>query len=424
VASESGHGETATVGVWIDAGSRDETPSNNGVAHFLEHLIFKGTPKRSQHQLELQIENMGGHLNAYTSREQTVYYAKVFKSDVPVAMDMLGDILQNANFDEAAVNREREVILREMEEVEKQQEEVIFDRLHETAFQDNALGMSILGPRENINKITSKDLKDFISKQYTPDRIVVAGAGAVPHAQLVELADKMFGRLPAAKAKADPVFRVQQKAKFTGSDLRLRDDDLPLAHIAIAVESAPWTSPHAFPLMIMQTLLGTWDHTSGFGANMASKLCQTVAEQEAATSVMSFSTQYKDTGLFGVYAVAPPTKLNDVSWIIMEAMVRLCHKVTEEEVARARNQLKATMITQLDGTAAVCEDIGRQLLTYGRRMTPAEVFARIDAVDAAAVKEAANLFINDNDLAVAAIGPIHELPDYNFLRRRTYWQRT
>jgi len=139
---------------------------------------------------------------------------------------------------------------------------------------------------------------------------------------------------------------------------------------------------------------------------------------------MSFNTCYKDTGLFGVYGVAPPTKVNDLSWIILEAMVRLCHKVTEDEVARARNQLKATMISQLDGSAAVCEDIGRQLLTYGRRMTPAEVFARIDAVDAAAVKEAANIFINDQELAVAGTGPVYELPDLNFLRRRTYWQRT
>ena len=157
--------------------------------------------------------------------------------------------------------------------------------------------------------------------------------------------------------------------------------------------------------------------------HQASKLCQTVAENEAATSIMSFNTAYKDTGLFGVYAVAPQTKLNDLSWIILEAMVRLCHKVTEEEVARARNQLKATMIAQRDGTSAICEDIGRQLLTYGRRMTPAEVFARIDAVDASAVKEAANIYINDQDLAVAATGPVYELPDYNFLRRHTYWQR-
>lgn len=150
VASEGSHGETATVGVWIGAGSRYETAQNNGAAHFLEHMAFKGTSKRTQHQLEVEIENMGGHLNAYTSREQTVYYAKVFKKDVPQAMDILSDILQNSKLDDAAIERERDVILREMEEVNKQQEEVIFDRLHETAFQGNGLGRTILGPIENV----------------------------------------------------------------------------------------------------------------------------------------------------------------------------------------------------------------------------------------------------------------------------------
>ena len=367
---------------------------------------------------------MGGHLNAYTSREQTVFYAKVFKKDVPRAMQILGDMLQNSNLDEAAINREREVILREMEEVEKMHEEVIFDHLHETAYQGSSLGLNILGPRENIAKLTKKDLQDFVKTQYTAPRFVVAGAGAVDHKQLVELADKTFGGLPKGSGKVDTITRVSSPAKFVGSDLRFRDDREHLAHLAIAVESASWTSEHTFPLMVMQTLLGCWDRTSGSGANMASKLCQAVAEQEAAVSVLTFNTSYKDTGLFGVYATAEPNRLNDLSWIIMESMVRLCHKVTEEEVARARNQLKATMISQMDNAAAIAEDIGRQLIVYGRRLTPSEIFARIDAVDAAAVKAAANAFINDQDLAVAAFGPIHEMPDYNFLRRRTYWLRT
>jgi processing peptidase subunit beta len=398
---------------------------NNGVAHFYEHMAFKGTKNRTQYQLEMEIENMGGHLNAYTSREQTVFYAKVFKKDVPKAMEILGDILQNANLDDAAINREREVILREMEEVEKMHEEVIFDHLHETAFQGSSLGLNILGPRENILKISKKDLQDFVKTQYTAPRFVVAGAGAVDHKQLVELADRTFGGLPKGSAsKVDTISRVSSPAKFTGSDLRFRDDREHLAHLAIAVESACWTSEHTFPLMIMQTLLGCWDRTSGSGANMASKLCQAVAEQEAAVSVLTFNTSYKDTGLFGVYAVAEQNRLNDLSWIIMESMVRLCHKVTEDEVARARNQLKATMISQMDNASAIAEDIGRQLIVYGRRLTPSEIFARIDAVDAAAVRAAANTFINDQDLAVTAFGPIHEMPDYNFLRRRTYWLRT
>jgi processing peptidase subunit beta len=303
-------------------------------------------------------------------------------------------------------------------------EEVVFDNLHETAFQGSSLGMTILGSEENIRNMTRDHLEKFVKTNYTAPRFVVAGAGAVDHKQLVELSEKVFAGLPKGSGKVDTKRRASSPAKFTGSDLRFRDDREPLAHMAIAVEGASWTSEHTFPLMIMQTLLGCWDHTSGSGVNMASKLCQAMAEQEAAVSVLTFNTSYVDTGLFGVYAVCPPNRLNDASWIIMESMVRLCHKVTDEEVIRARNQLKSTMISQMDNASAIAEDIGRQLIVYGRRLTPAEIFARIDAVDAAAVRAAANQFINDQDLAVTSFGPTHEMPDYNFLRRRTYWLRT
>ncbi|KAF4321708.1 hypothetical protein BBO99_00001688 [Phytophthora kernoviae] len=419
VASEGSHGETATVGVWIGAGSRYETAQNNGAAHFLEHMAFKGTSKRTQQQLELEIENMGGHLNAYTSREQTVYYAKVFKKDVPRAMDILSDILQNSKLDEGAIERERDVILREMEEVNKQQEEVVFDRLHETAFMGNGLGRTILGPIENIRNLKKSDLQDYIATHYTAPRMVIAGAGAVDHSQLVELAQKSFGDLPTTPA-VDPTL---EPVRFVGSDVRVKDDKMPLAHVAIAFEGFSWTSEHSFPLLIMQTLLGSWDRTSGAGMNMSSKLGQVIAEKELAHSYMSFNTCYQDTGLFGVYAVGDKYKLNDLTWYTMEAMVRLVHKTTDEEVERAKTQLKANMLMQLDGSSPICEDIGRQMLTYGRRMTPAEIFARIDAVDAAAVRQTADEVINDKEHALAATGPIHELPDYNFIRRRSYWLR-
>ncbi|OQS01036.1 mitochondrial-processing peptidase subunit beta [Achlya hypogyna] len=417
VASEGGHGETATVGVWIGAGSRYETEANNGAAHFLEHMAFKGTAKRTQQQLEMEIENMGGHLNAYTSREQTVYYAKVFKKDVPQALDILSDILQNSKLDEAAIERERDVILREMEEVNKQQEEVIFDRLHETAFMGNGLGRTILGSEENVRSLSKADLQDYIATHYTAPRMVVAGAGAVDHSQLVDLAQSAFGNLPSEPRVAPTL----ETPRFVGSDIRLRDDDLPLAHVAIGFEGYGWTSEHSFPLLVMQTLLGSWDRTSSAGMNMSSKLGQVVAEQELAHSFMSFNTCYQDTGLFGIYAVADKYKLNDLTWYIMEAMVRLVHKTSDEEVERAKTQLKASILMQLDGSSPVCEDIGRQLLVYGRRLTPAEIFARIDAVDAAAIRATADQVINDKEHALAAVGPIHELPDYNFIRRRSYW---
>jgi processing peptidase subunit beta len=217
VASETVQGsETATVGVWIDAGSRYETASNNGVAHFLEHLAFKGTEKRNQQQLEVEIENMGGHLNAYTSREQTVYFAKVFKNDVGKAVEILSDILLNSKLDTSAIERERDVILREMSEVNKQQEELVLDHLHATAFQGTGLGRTILGPEENILNLSRTDLVDYIQQHYTAPRMVIAGAGAVNHEELCGLAGEHFGNLPTAPKNG--VELGMEPALFTGSD--------------------------------------------------------------------------------------------------------------------------------------------------------------------------------------------------------------
>lgn len=426
VASETVMGSsTATVGVWIDAGSRYETARNNGAAHFLEHMAFKGTQKRTQQQLEVEIENMGGHLNAYTSREQTVYFAKVFEEDVGRAVEILSDILLHSKLDEGAMERERSVILREMSEVNKQQEELVLDHLHATAFQGTGLGRTILGPEENIRSLQRTDLTSYISTHYTAPRMVIAGAGAVQHEQLCDLAGKYFGDDLGSGGGADSsaVEVAMDPAYFTGSDVRVRFDSDHTAHVALAFEGASWTSEYAFPLMLMQTILGSYDRASGAGKNLASKMCQEVAQHELAHSVSTFNTCYKDTGLFGVYLVAADNKLDDLLWYVMNNLVRLVHSPSEEEVQRAKTNLKATMLMGLDGHSNVAEDIGRQLLTYGRRMTPAEIFSRIDSITVDDVKATAAKFINDEDHALAAVGGIHELPDYTWIRRHSYFLR-
>lgn len=256
------------MGVWIDAGSRYENRNNNGAAHFLEHMAFKGTSKRSKRDLELEIENMGGHLNAYTSREQTVYFAKVFKDDVPKAVEILADILQNSQLSEEAIRAERDVILREQIEVGKNYEEAILDHLHETAFMNSSLGQTILGPEENIKKLTRNDLKNYIQTHYTADRFVIAGAGAIQHDQLVDLVKTHFGSLPSGGNKDAAAI---QPTKFVGSDVRIRYDSMSEAHVAIAFQGASWTSEYAFPLMVIQTLLGTWDRSNPSNRNATSK---------------------------------------------------------------------------------------------------------------------------------------------------------
>ncbi|CAG8574153.1 4468_t:CDS:2 [Rhizophagus irregularis] len=399
--------QTATVGVWIDAGSRAENAKNNGAAHFLEHMAFKGTKSRSQHQLELFIENIGAHLNAYTSREQTVYYAKTFKDDVNIAVEILSDILQNSKLDSHAIERERDVILREQEEVDKLLDEVVFDHLHATAFQGHSLGRTILGPKENILSLKRDDLIDYINKNYTADRMVLVGTGGIQHDKLVDLAKKHFSSLPASPNSLLPRSSHGEKPTFTGSEVRVRNDELPQAHIALAVESVGWTSQDYYPMLVAQAVIGTWDRSLGSAAHSSSRLSQIIHENHLANSFQAFNTSYSDTGLFGVYLISENK----------EQLDDLVHfTFTEAEVERAKQQLKASLLLNLDGTTAVAEDIGRQLITTGKRQSPQEVEAIISKVTADDVRRVAGEYLWDQDVAVVGVGPVEGLPDYNRVR--------
>ncbi|KAJ7430053.1 Metalloenzyme, LuxS/M16 peptidase-like protein [Mycena galericulata] len=397
------HAQTATVGVWIDAGSRAETDATNGTAHFLEHMAFKGTGKRTQHALELEVENIGAHLNAYTSREQTVYYAKSFRKDVPTAVDIISDILQNSKLENAAIERERDVILREQQEVDKQLEEVVFDHLHSVAFQHQPLGRTILGPKANILSIKRGDLDAYIKTNYTADRMVLVGTGGVDHAELVKLAEKHFSSLPVPS--------------FVGSEVRLRDDELGAAHIAIAVEGVGWSSPDYFPMMVLQSVFGNWDRSLGSAPHLSSRLSHIVAEHSLANSFMSFSTSYADTGLWGIYMVSENfMNLDDLVHFTLKEWTRMSIAPTSIEVERAKSQLKAGLLLGLDGSTAIAEDIGRQIVTSGRRMSPRQIEQAVDAVSLEDITRVAKKYLWDKDFAMAAVGNIEGLLDYNRIR--------
>lgn len=232
-------------------------------------------------------------------RENTVYFAKAFNSDVPATVDILSDILQNSKLEEGAINRERDVILREQEEVDKQLEEVVFDHLHATAFQGQPLGRTILGPKENIESIQREDLVDYIKTNYTADRMVLVGSGGVPHDQLVQLAEKHFASLPSQpQTSGMAAIAAEQKRKpdFVGSEVRVRDDTIPTANIAIAVEGVSWNDNDYFTALITQAIVGNWDRAMGNSPYLGSKLSTFVNEHRLANSFMSFSTSYSDTG--------------------------------------------------------------------------------------------------------------------------------
>jgi processing peptidase subunit beta len=423
VATEANpHAETATVGIWINSGSRFETDANNGAAHFLEHILFKGTKNRTVKDLEVEIENMGGSLNAYTGREQTCYYAKVMKADVGRAVSILSDILLNSKLEERAIERERDVILREMEEVNKQTSELVFDHLHATAFQHSPLGRTILGPEANIRSLTRQDLVDYMAAHYRGPRMVLAAAGAVDHEELVKLAAGAFGSVPDEDRSVSQLIKADP-ATFTGSSVYDRHPDTDKCSFAVAWKGASWADPDSVPLMVMQTMLGGWDKSNPAGKHAGSLLTQKIATGGLADAYMAFNTNYHDSGLFGVYAVTDRDRSGDAAWAIMNEATKLCYEVSEADVTRARNQLKASLLFLHDSSQHVAESIGRELLVYGRRVPKAEMFARLDAVDADTVRAVADRFLYDQDVAVAAVGDTQFLGDYNWWRRRTYWIR-
>lgn len=420
VATEDYGLPTCTVGMWIDAGSRFETEKTNGTAHFLEHMAFKGTSRRSQTDLELEVENMGAHLNAYTSREQTVYYAKAFSKDLPKAVDILSDILQNSTLGEAEIERERGVILREMQEVETNLQEVVFDHLHSTAYQGTPLGRTILGPSENIKSITAKNLRDYISTHYKAPRMVLAAAGGVNHDELVKYAEEHFGGL-----SSDNNTEVQslQPCRFTGSEIKVRDDDYRLAHVAITVEGTSWSDADTIPLMVASTLIGSWDRGMASGGNVGSRLAQLSGQHNLCHSFQAFNTCYADTGLWGVYFVTDRSKIDDFMMALQDEWMKLCTQVTESEVTRAKNLLRTNMLLQLDGSTPICEEMGRQLLVYNRRLPLSELEERIEAVNANVIRQVCMKHIYDKCPAVAGVGPIEQIPDYNRTRGRMWWAR-
>jgi len=416
---------SATVGVYIDTGSRYETKDNNGVAHFLEHLAFKGTNKRTQVQLESEIENIGGHLNAYTSREMTCYYAQVVKKDVGQAMDILSDILLNSQYNEGAVNRERLTILQEMEHVyQDSKEELIFDHLHETAFQGTPLAYTILGPVENIQKMDSQMIKEYVNNHYTGNRMVIAAAGAVDHDQLVKLASDYFGAVPANSPTGQTIQRVP--AHFTGSDFEERWDEMSKAYYAFAYPTPGWNHPDAIPLMYFHQLLGEWDLSMGSAENTTIPLARTYFSDPADPWVekyFAFNTLYNDIGLFGIYLCCHPYRLLDSIHYARFQMNEYAYAVKPFEIDLVRNKLKANVLFGLDNTAQVAEDMGRQLLTHQRRIHPTEMLARIDDVDVNAVRTAIHKYFIDRDHVAAALGAVHENSDYQEIRQRSYSKR-
>ncbi|VDM57321.1 unnamed protein product, partial [Angiostrongylus costaricensis] len=384
IATEDTNMSTATIGVWIDTGSRYENEKNNGTAHFLEHMAFKGTSRRSRNELELEVENIGAHLNAYTSREQTVYYAKCFSTDLEHSVDILSDILLNSKLSPRDIEAERSVILREMQEVEQNFQEVVFDHLHMGAFEGNSLSMTILGPVENINSIKREDLINYIQTHYRSGRMVLSAAGGVNHKEVVGLAEKYFGGLQHGDASAN-----FHPAVFKPCEIHLPIVGMDLIYGAMVVEGVSWTHEDNLALMVANTvrnsiLISARDPTRlrrehfSCDVNAPSRLAVRLGRNAGVQSFQAFNTCYKDTGLIGVYFVAEEAASEALVGSIVDEWRWLASEVDAESVDCGKRTLLTNLLLMLDGSTPICEDIGRQLLCYGRRIPVPELELRIE----------------------------------------------
>lgn len=393
--------ETVSLGVWAAVGARNETREVNGVAHLLEHMAFKGTERRSARAIAEEIEAVGGHLNAYTSREQTAFYAKVLAEDVPLAVDIIADILQHSVFDPEELARERAVVLQEIGQAEDTPDDIIFDLFQEAAYPGQPMGWPILGRAEIVRNLSREAIGGYMRRHYAPRRLILAAAGRIDHERLVELA-AAFDSLPGRDI-GSPV-----PAAYRGGEHR-EDRDLEQVHVVLGFDGLAYADPDYHAASVYSTLIG---------GGMSSRLFQEVREKRGLVySIYSFSSSYTDGGLFGIYAGTGESEVAELMPVVCDELVKSADTIEPQEVARARAQLKAGILMARESTGSRCEQLAQQLIVYGRPIPPEETVGKIDAVGTEDVARVARRILGSPP-TLAALGPLGRLEPLERIAQR------
>ncbi|MEM8980378.1 MAG: pitrilysin family protein [Pseudomonadota bacterium] len=395
--------KSASIGIWVNAGGRHERLEQNGIAHFLEHMAFKGTNRRSALEIAECIEDVGGYINAYTSREQTAYYARVLEADVPLAFDVISDIVLNPLFDEDEIEVERGVILQEIGQTLDTPDDIVFDWLQEEAYPDQPIGRTILGPTERVKSFLKEDLSAFVHEHYSPDQMILSAAGAVDHDQLVRLAEETFGHLlrrPSLETQA---------AAFKGGERR-KIKDLEQVHFALAFEGPNYRDPMIYTSQIFST---------AFCGGMSSRLFQEAREKRGLCyTIFAQSGAYADTGLTTLYAGTSAHQIDELMMLCMDELKRASDDMSLEEVARARAQMKAGMLMGLESPSSRAERLARLYAIWGRIPDLEETIAHVDAVSTGDVREFAHRLAEERRVAMSIYGPAEKAPSLEALRAR------
>ncbi len=394
---------SASIGVYVTAGGRHERIEQNGIAHFLEHMAFKGTPTRSAQRIAEEIEDVGGYINAYTGKEMTAYYARVLAADVELALDLLADILQNPLFNEADIEVERGVILQEIGQALDTPDDIIFDWLQETAYPDQPIGRTILGPSERVTGFGRQDFASFVGEHYGADQIIIAAAGAVDPDRIFAQVERLFHNRPRAT-------RLETaSARFSVGERR-ETRDLEQIHLTLGFESPAARDDDAYAAQIYSVALG---------GGMSSRLFQELRERRGLCyTIFTQAGSYADTGLLTLYAGTGQAQIRELAEVTMDELRRAAGGLSEAEIARARAQMKAGLLMGLENPSARAERLARMLATWDRIPTPEETVARIDAVTAADLRAFGERLIGGPGPAIAMIGPVGDAPEREALARR------
>jgi len=385
---------SVALGIWVKVGSRYELPAQNGISHFLEHMFFKGTKKRSSKDIAVEIDSMGGDLNAFTSRENTAFYIKVLDEYLEKGIDLLSDIFINSVFNEDEIEKEKKIIKEEIKMVEDTPDDYVHDLFSQTIWGHDSLGQPILGRRETIASFTKDDIITHIKKYYGTKDIVISCAGNFVPENLIKILNNRFGSVRRGSEPGKnptPVFKCTTKVFLK---------ELSEAHVCIGVPSISQTSEERYRLFVLNTI---------FGGGVSSRLFQEIRENRGlAYSVYSFTSMYFDIGIWGVYAGVSKKRAREVADLVVNEMTNLKNTLTVDELENAKQHLKGNMILGLESTNSRMNNIARQEIYFGRYISPDEIIRAVDMVSIKQIKELSAKLLDEKKFSVIAYGPLEK----------------
>ncbi len=393
--------ESVAVGVWIGAGARDEVNEHNGAAHMVEHMLFKGTKRRNAQDIAEVIENVGGHINAYTSREVTSYHIHLLKNDLPLALDVLADIVQHSTMPEDEIEREREVILQEIGMCYDTPDDIIFDNYYEAAYPSQAFGAPILGTNEIIGGMSRETLMGFVQNNYTPERMVICASGNLDHDVFIKDVEAKFNALPQSKSLNKPL------ANYQGGEHR-QSRDLEQSHIVLGFNGLSRRDSNYYDAQILASLMG---------GGMSSRLFQEVREKRGLVySIYSFHSAQSDSGQFIIYAGTGPDKLPELIPVICNEINKIGSDVTQKELERSKAQLRSNTLMSRESMISRADQNAKAILNHGKIRNIDEIIDLINAVDIASLEKIAQQIFSSTP-TLAALGPLSELEKFDAIKQ-------